>query len=1043
MWDALVAHTPRKKGRRDFLRGDDEMDSKIRLVSSRRARARQAQALACASSLLALAWALPAAAQDQGNLQNSTTGAPAAPQPAVPATANTTSAQEAGQPQDTTTDPATTQGNSVEGTEVVVTGLRGSLQRNLDIKRTSSGVVDVISAEDIGKFPDSNVAASLQRLPGVTIVRSGSRGEPTGIAVRGFGGDFNTTLYDGRRISTASGGRQIDFSTVGVDFIGQLAVLKTPDVSLASSSIGATVNIQFPNPFDHPGFRLAATASGSLQDRADKITPTGGLLLSNTFADDTIGVLADVIYTKRNTDTNRVYVSGWPGGLFAPCQLAGGPATCAPTSNPELPAYATPSNRQNLSGWFPQQYGAEQQRVEDERIDARISLQYHPTDDLMVTLDNNFSRQEITQNNYAFGVWFNQGDLRNVTLDENGTAVDFTQTGTPTDFTAALNKQILRTNQTGLNVKYDATENLTLEGDVAYAKSWLNPGDVIGSKNGDIGYGGALSNNLRFTIDGDSKDSFPSISNFGPAGNAAGWADQALIGSHVTVNQTQKNTDELLQFRGNATWKQDNLTLKAGGQYYEDRFNFRNQSTFTNNFWQAYAGYGAPSGRTTGIAPLPASLYQGSISLNKFIPGFNGSLPPSLYIFSPTAYQDFLTGLGNPYANNIPGFNYPSPTSDDGLLDFRGTFDEAVDPGSVLRVKEKTWSLYLSASFQTEVGGLPFSFTAGVRNENTHLNATGQGRIPGSITRSTADPTLLSIGDYSDTQPVTSKSSYSYLLPSIDAKLELTDNLVLRFDASRTLTRPALNLLNPVLNVGPGQRVGALSASGGNPNLRPYLADNFDFAAEWYYRRNSYVAVDFFIKNVSNFIVGGVTRQPINGLIDPTTGALANFAVTQQVNGPDATVRGVELAWQQVFGDTGFGFQANATFVDTNRPYDETDISQTGFAVTGLANSANFVGFYDKNGVQFRAALNWRDKYLLQFGQNQNTGSFGAEPTFVNESFQVDLTASYDISRNFSVFGEALNVNNNQQSTHGRFSNQLLDVFDYGRRYTLGARYRF
>jgi len=144
-----------------------------------------------------------------------------------------------------------------------------------------------------------------------------------------------------------------------------------------------------------------------------------------------------------------------------------------------------------------------------------------------------------------------------------------------------------------------------------------------------------------------------------------------------------------------------------------------------------------------------------------------------------------------------------------------------------------------------------------------------------------------------------------------------------------------------------------------------------------------------------------------------------------------------------VFGDTGFGFQANATFVDTNRPYDDKNISQTGFAVTGLANSANFVGFYDKSGFQIRAALNWRDEYLQAFGQNQNTGSFGAEPTFVNQSFQVDLTSSYDVTKNFSVFGEALNLNKNKQSTHGRYSNQLLDVFDYGRRFTLGARYRF
>jgi TonB-dependent receptor len=1000
---------------------------------------RRIHVLACATSLATFAWAAPALAQDQGNLQNSTTSQPAAPQPAVPSTANTTSASEAGQPQDAATAQDVSQGNSAEGPgdDIVVVGLRGSLQRNLDLKRTSSGVVDVISAEDIGKFPDSNVAASLQRLPGVSIQRSGSRGEPTGITVRGFGGDFNTTLYDGRRISTATGGRQIDFSTVGVDFIGQLSVLKTPDVSLASSSIGATVNIAFPNPFDHPGFRVAATGSGSIQDRSGKIVPTGGLLVSSTNADETFGVLADVIYTKRDTDTNRVYVSGWPGGNFAPCQLAGSTGACTPTSNPDAAAFANPANRQNLPGWFPQQYGAEQQRVQDERVDARISLQYHPYDDLMLTIDNNFSRQNITQENYAFGVWFNQGDLRNVTLDKNGTATDFTQTGTPTDFTSALNKQILQTNQTGLNVKYDATSNLTLEGDVAYAKSWLNPGDVIGSRNGDVGYGNALSNNLRFTVGGNSKDAFPTISNYGPAGNAAGWADTSLIGSHVAVNQTQHNTDELVQFRGNATWKQDDLTIKAGGQFYQDTFNFRNQSTFTNNFWQAYAGYGGPSRGTSGVSPLPAGLFQGSVGLNDFIPGFKGSLPPSVFVFSPVAYQNYLSSLGNPSAQTVPGFNYGNVTG------FTGTFDEAVDPGSVLRVRERTWSLYASVNFKTEIGSLPFTFNAGVRNEVTNLVATGQGRLPTSLVTSTADPTLLSIPTYTPVQGVTNTSSYSYLLPSVDAKLELTDNLILRVDASRTLTRPSLSLLNPVLNVGNGQRVGALSASGGNPNLKPYLADNFDLGMEWYFRRNSYLAVNFFLKNVSNFIVGGVTRQGINGLVDPKTGTAASFAVSQQVNGPDATVRGVELALQQVFGDTGFGFQANATFVNTNRPYDDKNISQTGFAVTGLANSANFVGFYDKGGFQFRTALNWRDKYLLQFGQNQNTGSFGSEPTFVNQSFQIDLTTSYDVTKNFSVFGEALNVNNNQQSTHGRYSNQLLDVFDYGRRYTVGARYRF
>ncbi|KAJ8134135.1 hypothetical protein OY671_012651, partial [Metschnikowia pulcherrima] len=146
------------------------------------------------------------------------------------------------------------------------------------------GVVDAIPSEDIGKFPDSNVAASLQRLPGVSIQRSGARGEATGITVRGLGGDFNTTSYDGRRISTATGGRQIDFSTVGSDFIGRSSVLKTPDVASTSSSIGATVNVEFPKPFDHPGLRSATSIAGSVQDRSGKIVPTGGVSLSDTFA---------------------------------------------------------------------------------------------------------------------------------------------------------------------------------------------------------------------------------------------------------------------------------------------------------------------------------------------------------------------------------------------------------------------------------------------------------------------------------------------------------------------------------------------------------------------------------------------------------------------------------------------------------------------------------------------------------------------------------------------------------------------------------------
>ncbi|KQY28064.1 TonB-dependent receptor [Caulobacter sp. Root487D2Y] len=972
--------------------------------SGARSRASKA-ALVGASSVmvLALCGAASAAEREEPIITAAAVAAPAAEQASAPRPNNET----------TTVD------------EVIVTGLRGSLQRNLDIKRTSAGVVDAISAEDIGKFPDSNVAASLQRLPGVSIQRAGARGEPQGITVRGFGGDFNETLYDGRRISTATGGRSVDFSTVGADFVGGLSVLKTPDVTLSSSSIGATVNVAFPKPFDHPGRRMAVTASGSLQDDAGKVVPTVGALFSDTFADNKFGVLADVMYTRHDTQTNRVYVSGWPGGRYAPCQL-----TAACTS-------AELANK-TVVGWFEQQAGASQIYTKDERLDGRIALQWNPAEGVTVTLDDNYSRQKIRADNFGYGIWFNQGGLRNVKLDQNGTTVDFTQAGSQTDFVAGTDRSVLETNQTGLNLQWDVSQNLSFEADASYAKSQLNPDGQISSDNGDVGYGFAIGPSLGIRIDGDSKDTLPVLHGFGPNGDAARWADTSVMGSHVTVRQAQENTDTVKQVRVAGAWEQEGFRIKAGGSYLEDHFQFQQSNTFVNNYWQAYPGYGPPSGPNGGVL-VPANLFTQQVSTNGFIPGFSGALPPTLLKYDAHAYQAFLTSLGNPQTQNIPGFNYGGGNVG---TTFTGAFNLALDNGSIRDITEKTWALFLKANFDVDVAGMPFHFNAGVREENTHVTSAGFGQVPTAITQSAGDPTLLTV-TLSAPQAVSTKSNYSYLLPSVDMKLELTDSIHIRLDASRTLTRPSLNLLTPVASVGTGQRVGALTASGGSPSLKPYLADNFDAAVEWYYRPNSYASVNFFIKDVSNFIVGGTQRQTINGVIDPTTGQPAIFSVTQQVNGPEATVRGVEIAWQHVFGESGFGFNANATLVDTNKPYDRTDISQSGFAITGLADSANLVAFYDKNGLEARIAVNYRKEYLRQFGQNQNTGAFGSEPTFENPNLQIDFSTSYALTKQINLFFEALNLTNETQSTHGRFDNQLLDVFAYGRRYTAGARFRF
>jgi TonB-dependent receptor len=608
---------------------------------------------------------------------------------------------------------------------------------------------------------------------------------------------------------------------------------------------------------------------------------------------------------------------------------------------------------------------------------------------------------------------------------------------------------------------------LSFNFDAAYAKSWQNPGDER-SDGADIGYGGLIGTPLGVQVKGDSSSSFPQLTTYGPAGDQSAYADPAVIGSHVLVRTQQKNTDTIKQARFSTTWKGDDVTLDAGLSYLNDRFTLQNSNTFANNFWQAYSGYGSPSGRTSGVV-LPANLYHGTISTSGFIPGFSGgsSLPPTLVQYNPRELYAYLEGFGDPWTHQVDGFNYPGPLRDPSdtspppvptlanslsrcapgapdhppLCDYHGSLDLMLDPGNLQDIRERTLGAFVRATFNTEIGSMPFRMSAGVREERTDVTSKGLSRQLTGLTRSDADPTLFTTSFTPNPVTISTDSSYSFLLPSMDMKLELTDAFHLRFDASRTLTRPAINLLNPVLTYGALPREGSLTANGGNPDLKPYLSDNFDFAAEWYYQQNSYAAINVFVKDVTNFSVQGTARQTVP-VTDPSTGRDAVYTVSSRVNGPSATVDGVEIAWQHVFGDTGFGFNANVTLVDTDRPYDKEDTSTSGFAITGLANSANFVGFYDKNGFEARLAANWRDEYLLQFGQNQNSSLFGTEPTFVNSSLQVDVSTSYQLTEQLNVYFEALNVTNETMSTHGRYDNQLLDVFAYGRRYALGVRFR-
>ena len=921
--------------------------------------------------------------------------------------------------------------------EIVVTGIRASLQQSLDIKRDSFGIVDAISAEDIGKFPDSNLATALERIPGVTVSRAnekqvggvaGSTGTASQVTVRGFGPEFNETLYDGRQVPTSTGNRGFDFGAVGADFVGQVDVLKTPDSALSSGAIGATINIKYPKPFDHPGLQLAGSVSATDSTGANKVTPNAGLLISDTFADNRFGILADVAYSDTKTRGNHVDIQGWEGGRgdgnsgLAPCQLAGaGPCP-------------TPMPAPTIKDWFIQDYGVYQEQNEDKRVGGRLVLQARPVDGLEITVDDNYSKETLTQIQQGFSVWFNNSSLTNVTQAPDGTVTSFLQPGSPTDFQAAINGSVVQNNTLGLNVKWDVGAHTSYMFDAYTAESKLNPGGQLSERDADVGYGNspALASTFGVVVNGGKNLPYPV--GFGPSSNAAAFLDPTIIGSHVLVEDYAQNKDIINQFKLQGMWSDDNLKFKYGLQ-------FTHEASVLSGFtdlpytWQMYAGYGPPPIGTGGVVPIPANLISGSFATGSgFINGWGngGNLPPNILAANGNALYNYLQGL------NGAGQNVGACTNLAGPTPCNGKYIMYPNIGQYQDITENTISPYLNLSEKTKIAELPLWINVGARYEITRVNSQGLASLPsGQLSILPTDHTAYTFTP-TPPLPVGTKSEYRYLLPNIDLSLGLTDSLKVRIDASRTLTRPQLTNLTPDLNVPAGQRVGALNATGGNPTLLPFLSDNLDLGAEWYYAQNSYVSVDAFVKEVTNFIVGGTRTGPINGVTLPD-GSIAQFAITSQVNGPSAEVRGIELGVQHMFWDTGFGFQANATFVSTNKPYNPNDLSQSGFAVTGLANSYNFVPFFEKYGFMVRLALNHQNAFLNNFGQHQPNSQFGAEPVFVDASTRLDLSTSYQINRHFNVYFEALNLTDNVFSTHGRFTEQVLDVVDTGRTFTVGV----
>jgi|TARA_B110000259_G_scaffold30232_1_gene32764 TonB-dependent receptor len=974
--------------------------------------------------------------------------------------------------------------------EIVVTGIRASLQRSMDIKRDSKGIVDGISAEDIGKFPDTNLAESLQRITGVAIERD--RGEGSKITVRGFGPDFNIVTFNSRQMPT-TGGRSFDFGNIASEGISAVEVYKSGRANVATGGIGAVVNVKTSKPLEIPGMRAVVSAKGVYDPgtrSGNSVNPEIAGLFSQTFAEDTIGIALSLSSQTRDGGTQSVTTQSFMGRSFVTQEdmdnnvtaaewgsiAVGDPSAINFPSEVNDGIYAIPTNIQyNLDDF------------RRERINGQLTLQWRPFEALTATLDYTYAENQINTQHQDLSAWFDPGcATRESEWVQEGniwSPTTYTQVGCAADNLqgVGLYASVDENKSTGFNVEWLASDNLTLNLDYHDSSGESRPNSKHGS-GGSMAVAALnrITTSGYFTSDGmpvlevqlGERNSYNQIARI----DQVSASDMQLSGSSFGSYNNRMNVEQL-QLDG-----QYNFDAGHSISFGVARVEVSNRGQSKGISRNAWSGVGEPG----DIADL--------LSVDSIEGVFNGIDGSD----DPRQVTDFFTwdfqALIDRAEQLLRDGDHGDVVGDGGpcLTGFCPSYDFDLDEITT----ETSDSIYIQTHWVGDVLNRPVNVYYGVRYEQTEVHSEAlvplYDRVEWSIVDNRFNLYQQKAEDGSTIQGFSEiDGAYSMFLPSIDFDIELVDDLILRASYSLTVTRPVYNDLKGALII---DYLGSDGGGGrrGNPQLLPMESSNIDLSLEWYYDEGSYVSAGFWSKDVDNFIVNSTFENqplfqdlftPINGdlynqAVEALTGGdprfdfdygdlntyyaenfanesgvsvtgegdetevvvtgtaldpIAIFDVTIPINQRETKVQGWEFMLQHAFGESGFGMQANYTIVDGDLDYD-INLNEEQWVVPGMSNTANLVGYYDKSRFQVRVALNWRDQFLA---------SAGRDPLFVEEYYQLDMNISYEINDKLSFFIEGINLTEEDQRIHGRSSYQVREYAVGHARYNFGARYAF
>ncbi|MEM5518123.1 TonB-dependent receptor [Henriciella sp. AS95] len=768
---------------------------------------------------------------------------------------------------------------------VVVTGIRQSLKDSMDYKRDAQGVVDAINAEDIGKFPSTNLAESLQRIPGVSINRV--NGEGSQITVRGFGPNFNAVTLNGRTMPTADAplvglgnnvpsgtGRSFDFADLAADGIQALEVYKTGRADIASGGIGATVNIVTLRPLERDGFEATIGGKAMMDtsvDTGDDITPEISGLMNWTSPDRRFGVGVFGSYSRRDSAAPSATSAQWNSIPYSQFLATDG-------SNANIVNAPDDPNTLITTPFDSRYHFSEFSR---ERTNGQIVAQFEPTDAIRMTADYTFAVNESEEQRYDISNWFGRS-FTDVIFDNSPvpTTVFLSE---PVDNRSQAMQQQRRDvkdklNSYGFNLEYDVNDSLTLAFDAHSSKAEVLPNGPMGFSEINVGVemfatpdAGTLSHGVNYGPDVPIMqiivDNTAAVSGLTEDELARRAVDPAQAGSSIAnqlLQLTQEN--EVEQFDLRATWELDSSSEIVFGGNYRTQSNYSEQ----NQFQQVMGNWGGENrGDIEQYAPGALQVYCMSCRFDAPIGGVTlAGQPVNNKVYGLRGDAGAIFAALSPVYGSPDGYDGIPNSGDEGRTLTRNT-------NNVDSIEEDVMAVYAQFSTEFDIANRPADLSVGIRYEETDVtSSTSSLPTTGIVWQGNQDFIRLVAADANG---FSQSASYDNFLPNIDLAVDITDNVRARASYSKTLARAAYNNLFVSGTVGtpnaPTFLGGNVSASSGNPALLPLESENFDVSFEWYYDTDSYLSVGLFEKRVSNFIGEENVSQNLFGVTDVTSGA--------------------------------------------------------------------------------------------------------------------------------------------------------------------------